>query len=127
MLSGRPQGGCAIFDNKHIKCTVKHIDANSDRICAILADYNSDSILFVCVYMPCDSKDLDQFNFELGIIQGLIASLSLNYNVCGGDFNTDLSRIPSTQTTVLRNFVVEIIWLVHTSVVIQLIKFSQVQ
>ena len=40
LFSGRPHGGCAIFLNKHIKCTVKHIDVNSDRICAILADYN---------------------------------------------------------------------------------------
>ena len=100
MSSGRPHGGCAIYVNNHIKC----IDVNSDRISAILADYNSYSILFVCVYMPCDSKDLDQFNFELGIIQGLIASLSPNFIVCGGDFNTDLSRIHSTQTIALQQF-----------------------
>ena len=54
--------------------------------------------------MPCDSKDLDQFNFELGIIQGLIASLSPNFIFCGRDFNTDLSRIHSTQTTALQQF-----------------------
>ena len=65
-------------------------------MCAILTDYKSYSILFFCVYMPCDSKDLDQFNFELGIIQGLIASLTPNFIVCGGNFNTDLSRIHST-------------------------------
>ena len=35
----------------------------------------------------------------MGIIQGLIASLSPNNIVCVGDFNTDLSRIHSTQTT----------------------------
>ena len=30
LLSGRPHGGCAIFVNKQIKCTVRHIDVNSD-------------------------------------------------------------------------------------------------
>ena len=49
-------------------------------------------------------KDLDHFNFKLGIVQGFLIGLSPNFIVCGGDFNTDVSRIHSTQTIALQQF-----------------------
>ena len=68
LLLGQPYGGCAIYIKKNIKCTVTDIDTDSNRLCAILADFASYKILIICAYMPCESTHISDFNYVLGII-----------------------------------------------------------
>ena len=95
---GRPYGGVAILWAKRIHNLVKCIDTESNRVVAILFNSESTKLLFINVYMPCDTGICDvlrveQFNDVLNEIARLIQSVNTNpYNydvVVGGDFNTD--------------------------------------
>ncbi len=38
-IVGRPYGGCAIFISKTITCTITYIDCGTNRICAVLCNF----------------------------------------------------------------------------------------
>ena len=105
LLLGRPYGGVAILIKKTIKCTVDIIDCDSNRVCAILCCFNDYNVLFVNVYMPCDrSNNVDDYNYILALISALQARVNANYIIIGGDLNTDLKRLQSTNTRALIEF-----------------------
>ena len=69
------------------------VKTNCDRICAVLSEFTLFTILFISVYMPCDTyNNTDEFNSVPSVIQVLQAKYSPVYMICGGDFKTDLSR-----------------------------------
>ena len=45
LLTGRPYGGTAIFVRKDIKCTINCCDVDYDRLCAIMTDFDSYTVL----------------------------------------------------------------------------------
>ena len=105
LLIGRPYGGCAIFVNKTMKCASKMIDTDNVRVCAVLSDFHDYVILFISVYMPGDlSCNIDEYNDVLSTILALQSQHTPQFIICGGDWNTDLSRLPSKHTTSLSRF-----------------------
>ena len=62
------------------------VETNCGRICGVLSEFKSFTILFISVYMPLQAK------------------YNLVYMICGGDFNTDLSRNGSGHTQSLVHF-----------------------
>ena len=57
------------------------------------------SLLLCTVYMPCDTvydySNLDVFNDVLNDISATANSMNIDHIICGGDFNSDLSRVNS--------------------------------
>ena len=65
------------------------VETNCDRICAVLSEFTSFTILFISVCMPCDTyNNTYEFNSVLSVIQALQAKYNPVYMICGGDFNT---------------------------------------
>ena len=50
LLQGRPYGGCGIFICKSFPCISNMVETNCDRICAVLSEFTSFTILFISVY-----------------------------------------------------------------------------
>ena len=84
------------------------VEINCDRICAVLSEFTSFTILFITVFMPCDTyNNTYKFNSVLSGIQALQAKYNPVYMICGGDFNTDLSGNGSEYTISLVQFCLE--------------------
>ena len=63
-------GGCGIFICKSFPCISNMVETNCDRICAVLSEFTSFTILFISVYMPCDTyNNTYEFNSVLSVIQ----------------------------------------------------------
>ena len=107
LLRGRPHGGVAILWNPKLKSKITPISCSSPRLCAVSAEFDSQKVLIICVYMPCDDRCHDQNIVEYSQILNDIEILCNSINVdsvwIGGDFNTDLSRM-NMQTNTLNNF-----------------------
>ena len=54
--------------------------------------------------MPCDSNNCDGSSSTVGAFQTLKAKHAPSYVICAGDFNVDLSRLQSTQTSFFKQF-----------------------
>ena len=92
LITGRPYGGCAIFIRKSIKCDSTFINCEKNRICAVLCDFKSYSVLIASVYMPCDDRStINEYNFVLSCIEAAEQKYKPTYVIVGGDYNTDLS------------------------------------
>ena len=104
LLIGRPYGGTAIFIRKSIKCTITNCDIECDRLNAMIVDFYNFTVLITCFYMPCDSNNCDGFSSTIGAFQALKAKHAPSYVICAGDFNVDLSRLQSTQTSLFKQF-----------------------
>ena len=105
LLAGRPYGGTAIIIRKTLSCTSVLLQCDSKRICPVMSDFTEFKILFLSLYMPCDSANtIDDFNYKLSTVQALAAIHKPDYIICGGDMNTDLSRLNSLHTECLLHF-----------------------
>ena len=72
LLQGRPYGDCGIFICKSFPCISNMVETNCDRTCAVLSEFTSFKILFISVYLPCDTyHNTDEFNSVLSGIQAL--------------------------------------------------------
>jgi len=58
VLRGRPFGGCAVFWPRSIDASVEVINTQSNRMCAICIFNDLSNLLFVNVYMPCESSEI---------------------------------------------------------------------
>ena len=75
------------------------------RICAVLCDFKSYSVLIASVYMPCDDHStINEYNFVLSCIEAAEQKYKPTYVIVGGDYNTDLSRVNSLHTKSLHAF-----------------------
>lgn len=108
LLQGRPNGGVAILYPDFLNNSAKYIKTSSNRICAISLEFDSIMIYFFCVYMPCDSNEVNNLKDYESILSE-ISSLCIEYDahfVCVlGDMNTDFSRVNSRHTQALQQFI----------------------
>ena len=80
LILGRRYGGCSIFLNKSLKCTIRLLDCDCKRICAVFSKFNEFTILFIAVYMPTDNScNIAEFNFALSSIQAIQQLFVPNY------------------------------------------------
>ena len=107
-ITGRPYGGCAILWNNTMICNVEPVSCQSNRLCAVKVELQDLSILLFTLYMPCDTEcDANNvliYNDVLCEITSLATSMNIDQIICGGDFNTDVSRTNSLHTKSLLSF-----------------------
>ena len=70
-------GGCGIFISKSFSCTSNVIESNRDRICAVLSEFASLTILFISVYMPGDTYTI---TYEFSSVLSVVQALQAKYN-----------------------------------------------
>jgi len=99
VLRGRPYGGCAIFWHQGLCCDVSLLDTGSRRVCAIRCTFKFGIFVFINVYIPGESGDVNRSEFcdTLNIIESIVDDGC--YVVLGGDFNVDFSRNRSNSST----------------------------
>ena len=108
ILQGRPSGGVAILYKKSIARHIQFIDIDSKRACGIIINTSdNNSILCLCIYMPCDNYSTNVVTQEYMDTLDSIESALSRYNCHGyiicGDFNTSFQR-NNAQTVYLQNF-----------------------
>ena len=91
---GRPSRGVAIFWRKYLTSLITPIIIDDSLIGAIVKDYNNptNNILFVNVYLPCDTQTadaLDKYRNSLAELEVVIREQGVNNVVVVGDFNAD--------------------------------------
>lgn len=108
-IQGRPYGGCAIIWRNTLRFAVEPIACVSSRICAVKVSSCDLSFMLFTLYMPCDTEvdetNNDLFRSILRELNDLSVSLNIDFVVCGGDFNCDLSRFRSLHTQSLLEFI----------------------
>ena len=105
---GRPYGGCAIIWSAKSQYCVEPLKCLSKRACCVKISCSSFSCLFFNMYMPCDGgrESADEYSEVLHAILATMNSVDVDFVVCAGDLNTDLSRNNSLNTMHLLNFLV---------------------
>ena len=105
LLMGCPYGGCAIFINKTLGYISIFIESENTRVCSVLSKYDTTTIIFICVYMPNDiNSNIYEYNEVLSSIHMHQSLYNPNFIICGGDWNTDLTRKTSLFTKSLVRF-----------------------
>ena len=106
---GRPYGGCAILWKKCLDCEVIPIQCDNKRLFAVKIVIKHMSLLLCTVYMPCDTiNDMLNQQTYVNALQDIIniaSKYDINCIVCGGDFNTDMSRTDSLHTKSMSSFI----------------------
>ena len=108
-LCGRPYGGCAIIWRDSLSCKITPITTTDKRLVAARLDFESDSLLLINVYMPCDTE-YDQSNCEVFMdvlceVSNVIVKEDVDFVIVGGDFNTDMTRSRSLHVNILQSFI----------------------
>ena len=109
LVQGRPYGGCAIACKQQLKAKVTPLSTmNSNRLCGVSVEVDSDSFLLFCVYMPCDDvSNADTYREILDEIAVTHTLLSPSIGtIIGGDFNTAFDRTASMHTKLLSEFLI---------------------
>ena len=70
------------------------VATGSSRICAMQFSNNNIKLLCICVYMPYekDVSSLEEFQFQLSVIDSLTEQYSDCHVIVSGDFNVDFMR-----------------------------------
>lgn len=94
VLTGRPYGGCAILWRSSLQLLAEPIVTGSNRVCAVKFMYCDVKFLCICVYMPYESgaDNMEEFQFQLAIVDSLLEQHVDCHIILGGDFNVDLGR-----------------------------------
>ena len=108
--AGRPYGGCTILYKSSCTEIYPIYLGVSKRTCGIKWKLNnSDEFVHLfTVYLPCDDNIAmhhHDFNNVLSAISTYCLQYNVEYCIIGGDFNTDIARVNSMNTTSLHNFV----------------------
>ena len=108
MLRGKPYGGCAIFLRSSLSFKISTVVTNSRRVCAVLLESECVKLLCICVYMPyeADMSSVNEFQFQLSLIDSLLDKHSDCHILLGGDFNVDFRR-NSSNTVLLNDYCTE--------------------
>ena len=80
MLSGRPHGGCALIWKATMKNNVKVIKTNNNRICPVKLSVGNTVFLVLNVYMPCDSRCMDNNYDMFDDVMNEIGTILLKYS-----------------------------------------------
>ena len=99
MGQGRPYGGAAIMWKKELQKNIQVQKTPSDRLCTISIDLGVRKILVAAVYMPCDLGDVtssDDYEEELGYLDGLVNSPEFDSKIIIGDFNGNTHSFSSS-------------------------------
>ncbi len=105
LLIGRPYGGCGILISRKLQCISVQLECDSYRMCAVLSDFNTFTVMFISIYMPGEATFTPiEYNNILSIIEALQVKHDPVYIICGGDYNTDFSRVRSLHTCALIDF-----------------------
>jgi exonuclease III len=109
IITGRPYGGTAFLWHKSLSKFISPVPCSNKRVCALqFSSHTTNDMLFVNVYMPCDTLNKSVCQVEylnvLDAIEELIIKYDNNNVVLLGDWNTDLSR-NSAQCQELQNFI----------------------
>ena len=92
VLRGRPHGGTAILWRKNLS-GCKIIETDDCRLMCFEYVTNSNVILFINVYIPCDIKDnLDEFLYYLAKINSIIEDHPSSHSCIIGDFNANITK-----------------------------------
>ena len=95
---GRPYGGAATIWDKNINKYIQNIDIESKRVAAVLFTNATVKLLFITVYMPCDTgvcdinRAAEDFYDVLTEISRIVQMYDEYEAVIGGDFNTAYKR-----------------------------------
>ena len=105
--SGRPKGGLAQLINRTFDIKVKSINCDNCRLQAQLIDFPSITLLWINVYFPTDSQNLNSDTIELVTTLKDMENIMDNNNfsdvLIQGDFNWD-NRRDSGHSLVMRDF-----------------------
>ena len=94
ILTGRPCGGCAILLPVNLRGFTHFVDTNNRRLCSLRVCNGDHKLLFINVYMPCES-DNDAYNAYDATLADIISVIDQFPDHCpiiGGDFNVDLNK-----------------------------------
>ena len=98
-ITGRPYGGCAILWNNTLICNVEPVPCTSKRLCVVKIELRDTSFLLFTLYMSCDTMcDMDNIHMYEEVlceITSISTSMNIDKIICGGDFNTYMTRINS--------------------------------
>ena len=94
VLLGRPYGGCAILWRSDLAVTVKVVNTESKRVCAIRMVNEQVKLLLVSVYMPYESDlvSTEEYTDQLMFVENILFNNSDCHVIIAGDFNVDFSR-----------------------------------
>ena len=106
---GRPYGGVAIIWDKNINKYIQSIDTESKRVAVVLFTNAKIKLLFITVYMPCDTgvcdvnRAAEDFYDVLTELSRIVHVYDEYEVVIGCYFNTVYIR-NNAHSTLLRNF-----------------------
>ncbi len=94
VLIGRPYGGCAILWRSDLAVTVKVVNTESKRVCAIRMVNEQVKLLLVSVYMPYESDlvSTEEYTDQLMFVENILFNNCDCHVIIAGDFNVDFSR-----------------------------------
>lgn len=104
-LWGRPHGGVAILWKRELFLTLSPVPSICDETAVVQFSVHDVSFGIFNLYMPCDGSNPDKFNEMLLDVKNICTLKGIDHIIMCGDFNTDLSRLNSRQTSVLKNHV----------------------
>ena len=93
LMPGRPYGGVALLWRKNLQHAIFPIASVFDRMVAVRLKTDRGNQLVVSVYMPVDYGDRESsenYDAEIGFLEGLLESDVYDGVVILGDFNADL-------------------------------------
>jgi len=107
ILRGRPYGGTAILYRKDLAANIMPVASSDPRVCAVSMVTECGPVLFVCVYMPADTGDVEcveNYIATCAYITAVCEDSDATQYVIAGDFNCDVG---SRFYTHFQNFIVD--------------------
>ena len=110
LLHGRPFGGCAILYRQNFVSSIKQVKTPSRRFCAVMIDCHNCHCLLINIYFPTDYRSgaaNEQLKETLGDLCGFISTVSYDFLIIAGDWNTDIQH-PCSFTHTVSTFLGEL-------------------
>ena len=91
LLMGRRMEVVPFFINKTLGYNSIFIETENTRVCSVLLKYDTTTIIFyLCIYAKRINSN--EYNYVLSSFHMLQCLYNPNFIICGGDWNTDLTR-----------------------------------
>ena len=91
ILVGRPFGGVAVLWRNTLAPFVKPISFDDDQIVGLEEHFGDTKVLFLCVYLPYDTKrNFDEDVFYLAKLKSIVEDYESPHVCTLGDFNADV-------------------------------------